>query len=295
MTRIAHLSDLHLLEEQIGGRRGQARLRVNYLSLRRPLDFVDRRNRALAALRTAQAAGFDHLLVTGDLTEDGQLDQYDVVREVLEECGLTPEQVTLLPGNHDAYGPGWEAALDGPLGAWSRGARPGDVTKLPGATIVSGCTAIPQTYLRSSGRIDREQLLKVDEAGRKVPHREALILAQHHPPYKVMGQWAHGLLNHDDVWSLLHEHPHLHVLHGHIHRRKERGLTKGGPLRIFSPTAVADSATPLRIYEVNDGELHAVDIAPEIVEAPAVVEAGLDDLLQILDEQGERERRVRVA
>lgn len=292
MTRIAHLSDLHILEEEIRGRRGQARFRVNYLSLRRPLDFEDRRERALVALRAAKAAGFDHLLVTGDLTEDGQLEQYAAVREILEDSGIEPERVTLLPGNHDAYGPGWREALAGPLDRWAARGVPGAVTRLPGVTIVSGSTAVPQSFLKSSGRIDDDQLRVVAEAAAKVPHGEALVLAQHHPPYKVMYHWAHGLLNHEDVWALLRAHPHLHVLHGHIHRRRERGLTKDGPPRIFSPTAVADSASPLRLYEVVGGELAAVDLHPEV--APDLPDAGLSELVQIVEDELE-ERPVRVA
>lgn len=266
MTRIAQLSDLHLLEEEFHGRRGQARLRVNFLSIRRRIDIEDRRVRALRSLQRARELGFDHLVLTGDLTEDGHPAQYEMLAEVLEDSGIEPERVTLLPGNHDAYGAAWEEMLRGPLGRWAKGGRPGEVQKLDGVTLVSGCTAVPQTVLKSSGRIDDDQLAAVDAAARAAGPNEAVVLAQHHPPFKVMNQWVHGLLNHEDVWSLLQEHPRLHVLHGHIHRRKERGLEKGAPVRIFSPTAVTDSEQPLRIYEAIDGELVGVPL-PEDADA----------------------------
>lgn len=288
MTRIAHLSDLHLLEEAVSVRKGQARLRVNYLSLRRPLDVEDRRDRAVRAFRLAIAAGFDHLVVTGDLTEDGQVAQYDMLAEVLEESGVEPERVTLLPGNHDAYGGAWEEALEGPLGRWARGARPGAVTKLRGATLIAGCTAVPQSFLKSSGRIDDDQLAIVDEVARKSAG-DAIVLAQHHPPFKVMHHWVHGLVNHADVWALLREHPRLTVLHGHIHRRKERGLAKGERVRIFSPTAVTDSEQPLRLYDVVDGELVAVPL-PEADALP--VDLGLGEMLRVLPEEADEGARV---
>src|SRR5687768_293203 len=219
MTRIAHLSDLHLLEEEVRGRSGKARVRVGYLSLKRPIDFEDRRARAVAAIQAAKAEGFDHLVVTGDLTEDGQLAQFEVVREVLEECKLDPAQVTLTPGNHDAYGDGWDAAIAGPLAAYAKTSARGAVTSLPGCTVVAVSSAVPQTFLRSSGHIDDEQLDAIAEHARK---GECVLVAQHHPPFKVMHQWVHGLLNHADVNELLGEYENLYVLHGHIHRRKDR-------------------------------------------------------------------------
>ncbi|MFZ5481525.1 MAG: metallophosphoesterase family protein [Myxococcota bacterium] len=272
MTRIAHLSDLHLLEETVLGRTGKARLRVGYLSLRRPIDFEDRRARAVAAIRAAQRAGFDHVVVTGDLTEDGHVAQFEVVREVFEECGLAPEQVTLTPGNHDAYGDGWDAALAGPLHKWAKTSARGSVASLPGAKVVSLSSAVPQSFLRSSGVIDDAQLHEAADHARK---GECVILAQHHPPFKVMHQWVHGLLNHEDVTCLLGGYENLHVLHGHIHRRRDRALQKGERPRVFSPTAVADSPLPLRVYEVIDGAVTPVDLP-----APATPRAGPDEAPQ---------------
>lgn len=252
MTRIAHLSDLHLLEEEVRDRRGNARLRVNYLSLRRPLDFEDRRLRALGALDAAKAVGFDHLVVTGDLTEDGHIEQFDVVREVFEESGISPDRVTLIPGNHDAYGDGWDGALAGPLHRFARTSRPGAVTQLPGARVLAVSSAVPQHVLRSSGHIDHDQMGGIVDAARS---DDLLILAQHHPPFKILYQWVHGLLNCDAVLSLLEAFPQISVLHGHIHRRRDRALIKGDRPRVFSPSAVADSLEPLRFYDVIDGGL----------------------------------------
>jgi 3',5'-cyclic AMP phosphodiesterase CpdA len=265
MTRIAHLSDLHLLEADARGRAGKARVQLGYLSLWRPIDFEDRRTRAVAAIRAAKAAGFDHLVVTGDLTEDGQLSQFEVVREVFEECGLAPDQVTLTPGNHDAYGDGWDAAIKGPLAPYAKTSGRGAVTALPGCAVVAVSSAVPQTFLRSSGHIDDEQLDAVAEHAKK---GECVLLAQHHPPFKVLHQWVHGLLNHADVNELLGEYANLYVLHGHIHRRKDRALQKGEPPRVFSPTAVADSPLPLRTYTVVDRVLTPAD-PPAAATTPA--------------------------
>ncbi|MDP2308639.1 MAG: metallophosphoesterase [Pseudomonadota bacterium] len=273
MTRIAHLSDLHLLEPAVRARRGGDWFRVHYLSLRRSIDYVARRARAEQALRAAADHGFDHLVITGDLTEDGALVQYEVLADVLEASGIPPERITLLPGNHDAYGTAvpWDIAVQGPLARWAGTSREGSAAWLDDCVIVPVSSAVPQTFLRSSGRVESHALDHVGAIAGREPGRP-VVIAQHHPPYAVMHQWVHGLLNHEEVTGLLEARDNVSVLHGHIHRRKERGLVVGGPLRIFSPYAVADNATPLRMYDVVDGLLRPLaPLAPRPDPLGAVV------------------------
>ncbi len=255
MTRIAHLSDFHLLEPAIRARRGQAWLRVNYLSLKRALDYEQRRARATAALAEARREGFDQLVITGDLTEDGALSQYEVLAEVLHASEIDPARITLVPGNHDAYGLGWDEALDGPLAPWAATSRHGAVTRLANCTVVAVSSAVPQSFVRSSGRVETGALDLVDRVARD-SRRRPVVLAQHHPPFAVMHQWVHGLQNHREVTGLLHAHRAVSVLHGHTHQRRERPLELGGPGRIFSTGAVVTDARPLRLYAVADGAVH---------------------------------------
>ncbi len=252
MARIAHLSDLHLIEPAVRLRTGTDWLRVHYLSLKRSLDYVARRARAETALRAAWEEGFDHLVLTGDLTEDGSLAQYEVLAEVLEGSGIPAERITLCPGNHDAYGMDWAQAVEGPLGRWASGSR--TAVWLDRCVVLPVSSAVPQHFMRSSGRVERDALDHADAIAAGEPGR-AVLLAQHHPPYAVLHQWVHGLLNHQEVTGLLEARPNVSVVHGHIHRRKERGLTVDGPPRIFSSFAVADNGAPLRMYEAVDGLL----------------------------------------
>lgn len=256
MPRIAHLSDLHLLEEGWRARRGKDRLRLDYLSFWRPLDAAGRLARARAALASARTA--DHLVLTGDLTEDGSTAQFEVVRGLLLESGIPAERITLVPGNHDAYGEGWEAALSGPLDRWAATSRPGTVTRLRGASVVAVSSAVRQSVLRSSGRIHDEQLAGGAEVARRSPG-EAVLFAQHHPPFTVTHHWVHGLVNHADVRALLDAHANVSVLHGHTHRRRDRGI--GAEARVFSTEAVAETDGSLRLYDVDGPRLIPVEAA----------------------------------
>src|SRR5215831_11304879 len=86
--RIAHLSDFHLLEPDVGRRGLRERVRLGYLSLFRPLDAEGRVRRALGALARACEKGFDHLVISGDLTEDGTAQQFEEVARVLFESRI---------------------------------------------------------------------------------------------------------------------------------------------------------------------------------------------------------------
>ena len=57
----------------------------------------------------------DHIVVTGDLTHLGLPAEFAKAKELLSNLG-TPSQVTIIPGNHDAYVDG---ALDCRLSEWA--------------------------------------------------------------------------------------------------------------------------------------------------------------------------------
>ena len=264
MTHLAHLSDLHLLEARHGARRGVDRRRLAYLSAGRPHDAVERRRRAVHALQAARRSGADHVLVTGDLTEDGIDEQFEVLAEVLHEGGLPPSQVTLLPGNHDAYSAGgaFARALAGPLRAYAETSTPGVPVVLRDVALLPMSTAIPQAYQISAGSIDRpalESAAKLASDGRR--SGLALVLAMHHPPQRraiPLMQWIDGLRDHEAVGAILAEHDHVHVVHGHLHEAMDRGVRPGATPRIFGTEAVVNGAAPVRFYLAQHGRLFPV-------------------------------------
>jgi 3',5'-cyclic AMP phosphodiesterase CpdA len=264
MTHLAHLSDLHLLEADHGARRGLPRRRLAYLSAGRPHDAEDRRRRALHALTAARRSGADHVLVTGDLTEDGVEAQYAVLAEVLHASGLAPERVTLLPGNHDLYdaGDAFAKALAGPLRAFAKTSTPGAPVMLRDAAVVPVSTAVAQRYLFSAGAVGAPALSSMGELAEATRRSgRALILAMHHPPAKravPLMQWIDGLRDHGAVRAILAEHDHVHVVHGHTHEATDEGVRPGATPRIFGTEAVVTSDAPVRYYHARHGRLWPV-------------------------------------
>ena len=88
--RIVHLSDLHLTPLD-----GQARSEPKLL---KPLRGMNQAFRTLMANPAVRHA--DLLLVTGDITDRGDIESWKIFHDGLEGAGLL-ERTVILPGNHD--------------------------------------------------------------------------------------------------------------------------------------------------------------------------------------------------
>jgi len=274
MARLAHLSDLHLLEDRHGRRGTAERLRLRFLSFGRPLDAHGRRLRLRRSLRQVARSGADHLLVTGDLTEDGLDPQFEVLAEELLEGPVSAERVTLLPGNHDAYDcdGAWRRALDGPLRPFRGTSAPSAVTVVDDDTVVvPTSTRMHQPFTRAAGRVPRDDVDKVRGVLGDHAHRHrAVVVGIHHPPvpHRLPGaRWIDGIENLEEARSPLLRDRRVHVLHGHTHRLTDQPLERGRDRRVYSTTACVDDPRPLRLYETRAGELHPVD-RPALAERP---------------------------
>ena len=121
-TRIAHLSDVHMLDARSSRARSSYSMGHRFLSFGRPLDAVGRRRKLAHALSAARRVGASHLVVSGDLTEIGTPGEFETLAEGLHESGFAPDRITLVPGNHDLYTApdAWQKALEGPLAAFRK-------------------------------------------------------------------------------------------------------------------------------------------------------------------------------
>lgn len=286
MTLLAHLSDLHLLERGHEKRRGLARQRLAYLSAGVPLDAEWRIRKAVFAFQTALRIGADHVLVTGDLTEDGDRAQFEVLAEVLQRSGLHPDDVTLVPGNHDAYSErdAWTRALEGPLRAFRRTSTPGAHTLLPAAVIKPLSTSVEgQWFTRSSGAIRDDDVHAIRCLASRPDLREhAIVVAQHHPPSPralLPLEWLDGVQNASALRDLLLERTRVHVLHGHLHRELTRRLCGRNHAQVFAAPAVrlrdlAAAPAPVRLYKAEGGKLHETVVAAPLLQ-PLAARAAL--------------------
>jgi Icc-related predicted phosphoesterase len=266
MATLAQLTDLHLLEDNYAERPLGPRARLSYLSFGRCLDPGERRARAARCLQEVRAKGVDHLLITGDLTEDGDLAQFEVLAELLAESRIPPERITLVPGNHDAYTDGgtYLEAMKGPLREYAPTSVVGATLRFRDVTIVPVSTAFHQSVLRSAGAIAEDELRRLAEiAADPTLSDRPLVFTQHHPPgrhFLPLFQWVDGLLEHTALSALFDRCPHLHVIHGHTHHETNRAIRNGEPPRVFSAKAVVDGTSPLRLYDASPGGLAPLEV-----------------------------------
>jgi 3',5'-cyclic AMP phosphodiesterase CpdA len=267
MLDLAHVTDLHLVESDHERRRGVEWQRLHYVSAGRRIDAPARRQRALEALRAAGRHA-THVVVTGDLTEDGVPAQFEVLAEVLDETRIDPRRITLVPGNHDRYAEGeaFEQALAGPLQAYASTSAAGCPLELGrDALLMAVSTATPQSCLRSAGRLSPEDARRIDWLANDARRSGRLALvAQHHPPQghaNPTWNWIDGLLEAEAGRALLDAHAHLQFLHGHTHKHDSTSFRAGRPPQAHSGAAVVTTASSVRYYQITREALLPAELA----------------------------------
>jgi DNA repair exonuclease SbcCD nuclease subunit len=279
MATLAQLSDLHLVEDHYQKRPISTRARLSCLSFGRPILPRERRERVARALDEVRANGVDHLVITGDLTEDGAPGQYEVLAEVLAESRIPADRVTLVPGNHDAYdgADNYAAALRGPLRPYASTSSILSPLVFRDVTLVPVSTAFHQSVLRSAGAVPASDLSSLQRIANDATFRgRPLVFIQHHPPGRHFVrplQWVDGLLEHAAFSAMAETTPHLHVVHGHTHRAVNRPVRPGEAPRIFSALAVVERDDALRLYDASPAGL--TPLAEDLPDGIGAVAAAL--------------------
>jgi 3',5'-cyclic AMP phosphodiesterase CpdA len=250
MFTLAHLSDIHLgplprpLYVELAGKRMLGYLNWQRRRRRYTRDVLDL---LLADLASQQP---DHVAITGDLVNLSLPREFMLARSWLETVG-SPDRVTVVPGNHDAYvrlrrDPGllrWadymrsneEAEeLASPEACFPFLRRFGDVA------LIGLSSAIATMPLMASGRLGRAQLarlgLLLDELGRQGLCRVLLI---HHPPLPGVS-WKKSLHDAGALRRLLLRHGAELALHGHLHADSVGSLeTPHGPVHVVGIAAAS--------------------------------------------------------
>lgn len=294
-VKIAHLSDLHLLdlEGAVPFRLFNKRF-TGYLNLMYRRKSVHKPHAAQAVARAIRDHEVDHVVITGDVSNLALEREFDRVRRFVEhDLGLEPEQVSLVPGNHDAYTRG--AHLSGRFAsAFSEYLRsdlpvsdegPFPYVKLRGpAAIIGLSTALPRPPFMASGSLGKAQLAALRRA---LAHPEVqnrtVVLLQHHPWHNKGG--LHSFL--EGLWDAAAEREELRhlerglLLHGHLHRRIHRKVhTDRGHIDAVGATSASllhasdERMAGFNVYEVGDdgalGEFssHRLDDSGSFVRVP---------------------------
>jgi 3',5'-cyclic AMP phosphodiesterase CpdA len=233
MFRLAHLSDVHL------GPVPPLRLR-DYVS-KRVVGYANWRRGRSAALTTATLERLvadlreqrpDHIAVTGDLTNIATEEEFENARLWLQELG-TPDFVTVVPGNHDAYVPGAHRRFRELWAPWMRSdAADGAASPFPfirrkgHVALIGISSAVASAPFMATGRVGEEQTRRLSallaETRSEGLFRVVLI---HHPPKLIdpRDQWR-KLTDGRRFRAAIERHGAELLLHGHDHLRTMTAL-----------------------------------------------------------------------
>jgi 3',5'-cyclic AMP phosphodiesterase CpdA len=222
MFVLAHLSDLHMALRprlvELAGKRG-----LGYINWHRGRKYIHRRETLDAITRDLKTVGADHIAVTGDLANLSLPIEYAAARAWLETLG-PPHDVTVIPGNHDAYVP---SALGGPEKAWGDYMRGDDaapsgtfpfVRRRDGIALIALSSALPTGPFMATGRVGEAQLARLAQALAQTSGLFRVVLI-HHPPESPSSRHLRRLIDGAEFRQVLAAHGADLVLHGHDHCR----------------------------------------------------------------------------
>jgi len=226
-VQLVHLTDPHLtgLDGWTPGLRAGKRW-MSWLSWQRKRRHLHLRSRLDALVEGLRDRSPDLWAITGDLCQIGLDREIDEARDWLEQLA-PPEQILLVPGNHDIFAVGSEARLrrdwsdwlhlGGPDGDWPVERRFGDVVLIG----VNSSIVTPST--RATGRIGAQGLQRLREVLQRHRGRCRVVLI-HHPPLPDSCKPRKALLDAAELTELLQQEGAALVLHGHLHHNHQWAL-----------------------------------------------------------------------
>jgi len=224
MFTLAHLSDPHLGPiptprlAEIANKRG-----LGLINWYRKRQRHHRADVLAAVVSDMQAQKPHHIALTGDLVNISLDAEFARAARWLDTVGK-PEDVTLTPGNHDAYirhAAGHAAEHWGDYMRGDNGAPFPFVRRRGPLAIVALTTSLPTGPFMATGQLGAAQLARLAEIlltlGREPVFRVVLI---HHPPVHTRRHYMKRLIDAPILRALLAEHGADLVLHGHNHEQQ---------------------------------------------------------------------------
>jgi 3',5'-cyclic AMP phosphodiesterase CpdA len=220
---LMHISDLHFHRLPVRAATYLSKRALGALSLLllRRRTFPPQRQRRL--VERLLELDWQHLLITGDLTQLGTAQEMALARQVLAPLlARGAERVTVIPGNHDRYvpEPGGQGAYDAAFAdfAGTNGLRTVRLTEH--WWLAAWDSAMPRGPISAAGRVPRATLAATEAWLAALPSGAQVIVANHYPvlfPPPHRHRRTHDLLNQDEVLDWLQGHPVRLYLHGHVH------------------------------------------------------------------------------
>jgi 3',5'-cyclic AMP phosphodiesterase CpdA len=277
MFTLAHLSDPHLASWSLDNPLALLGKRVTgYLSWRLRRAKIHRSQILERLLDDLRAAAPDHTAVTGDLTNISLPQEFVAAAAWLKRLGAA-EDVSVIPGNHDAY---VVQPFDQSIGLWRdnmSGLMPGGPEALQAAeqpvasfddfpyvrqrgpiALIGASTAVPTLPFSAAGELGDDQLSRLAIILEKLGAAGLFrVLMIHHPPFVAHGGRRKSLRDHAALQRLLQAKGVELVLHGHTHMA---GLGKVETPAGHAPVIGVPSASATKYGKKDSAAYHLYEI-----------------------------------
>jgi 3',5'-cyclic AMP phosphodiesterase CpdA len=271
---VAHFSDPHIAHvDQIVGRDLLSKRLFGYLRWKLKRRFEQSYELLTILHKDLQRSKPDHIAITGDLTQLSLPAEFEEARDWLQTIG-TPEQVTVIPGNHDTY---VRTAWHQSFALWLEYMQ-GDKKDLPGGSVTSLDELYPTLRIRNrialigintaqpsaphlaTGTIGSDQLKKLEIILKQLQGQRLFrIIMIHHPPIPGVVNWRRSLTDMQFLQTLLERHGAELVLFGHAHKAAQGTLATPAGL---IPAMGAPAASSLRGSDARRARYYLYKIMP---------------------------------
>jgi 3',5'-cyclic AMP phosphodiesterase CpdA len=260
--RLAHFSDPHLGPlPRVTPRQLASKRILGYMNWQRGRRDAFRPDVLAALIADMREQKPDHVVVTGDLVNIGLDEEFANAAGWLAELGPAKD-VTVIPGNHDAY-------VRGAVGSYSetwaahmladeavdKSVKFPFVRRRGPVAIVGVSTAVATAPFMATGRIGREQ----SEALRAILRDLATeglfrVVLIHHPPLAGSSRWHRRLIDFELAQSPIVDAGAELVIHGHEHKMLVAEMdSPKGPIPVIGAPTPSSAHGAYLLFDI-DGE-----------------------------------------
>ena len=258
---IIHISDLHFHKypKKFYEWKSKRFLGVANTFFRRARQFPLYRAKKL--VKQISKMKWDHLVISGDLTQLSLESEFILAREILDPLLKDETKVTIVPGNHDRYVlQNISKDLFKKYFGNFFGKKKVHTQEINTDWIIIGWdSAHPNDWLSSSGTVGRSTIVETEKIIQSFSEEKSFIIVNQFPltfPKNWKLNHSHELLNLQPIRNWILRFPQIRLyLHGHIHMNWIHNLTRESKNGLILVNSAASSALPFSGQESSFHEI----------------------------------------
>ena len=247
---IIHISDLHFHKypKKFYEWKSKRFLGVANTFFRRARQFPLYRAKKL--VKQISKMKWDHLVISGDLTQLSLESEFSLARETFDPLLKNNTRVTIIPGNHDRYVS--ETFSDDLFKKYFGvffGKEEVHSLEINSDWVIIGWDSVhPNDLFTASGTVRRSTIIETEKIIRSFSKNKKFIIVNHYPltfPINWKFDHSHELYNLLPVQKWILRFPQIRLyLHGHIHKNWVHNLSRESDKELLLVNSAASSAKP---------------------------------------------------